>query len=200
MHRGLCAEPGDVAAGSVGAAALPDAFRHQPGVGRGVEIEGRAGPVGFGRGRFLGHTQHAVGLVDGHYTALQQFLLRGFVESHDARRLLGACIVDEARQAEVQHVVAGNDQIAVGGHVGLADGKFDVAHGAQPCFVAFGAVVEHGDVLRLGLCPFLEVMGKAMVRDDDIFIDATAAVDVVDEPVKNGLVAYFQQRFREVFC
>ena len=41
-------------------------------------------------------------------------------------------------------------------------------------------------------------MGELVIGDDDVFIHQASAVDVVNEPVEDGLVAHFEERLREI--
>ena len=41
-------------------------------------------------------------------------------------------------------------------------------------------------------------MGELVVGDDNVFVNESGAVDVVDEPVEYCLIAHFEERFGEV--
>ena len=72
MDGNLMAEPGDVAAGGIGAATGGDALGYEVGIGSGIVVEGRAGPVGSWGGGLLGHLGDEVVVIDGDDTALQE--------------------------------------------------------------------------------------------------------------------------------
>ena len=44
------------------------------------------------------------------------------------------------------------------------------------------------------------MMGELVVRDDDILVDQTSFVYVVDEPIEDCLAAYLEKRLWEVLC
>ena len=122
----LSAEPGDVAAGGIHAAAFLDAFLHEPCVLPRVVVEGRAAPMGLGRRRLLGHAEDAVVLIYGNDAALQQPLFVLLPEAHDAGGLLLVGIAYELYEAEVQEVVACDDQHVVV-EMEFVDGELYVA-------------------------------------------------------------------------
>ena len=153
----------------------------------------------FGGGGLLGHAQDAVVCVDGNDAALEEFLVVGLPKAHDAGGLLLAGIAHETLQAEVQQVVAGNDEHVVV-EMEQVDGKLYVAHGSEACLVGGGAVVHDSHLLSLRCSPLLEVTGELMVRDDDVFIDQSCTVDVVDEPVEDSFFAHLEERLGEVLC
>ena len=70
--------------------------------------------------------------------------------------------------------------------------------GAQAGLVGRCAVVHDGDPLRLRPGPGLKVVGKLVVRDDYVFVHQASAVDIIDEPVEDGLVAHREQGLGEV--
>ena len=197
MDGCLGAEPGDVTTRGIYAAAALDAFLDEAGILLRIIIERRAAPVCLGHGRLLDHVEYAVVLIDGDDTALLQTLFVIFPETHDARGMLLVGIADELLQAEVEQIVTGNDEHVII-EAELVDGELYVANGSEAGLVGRGAVIHNSHPLRLRSSPVLEVMGELVVGDDDIFIHQTSAVDVVDEPVEDGLVAHFEERLREI--
>ena len=198
MDGGMAAEPGDEAAGGVGAAAVGDGCRDAGGIFSGVVVEGRAHPVALGLCGLLFHGHDAVAAVDFEHAALVEAFLIGFFEAHHARGLLPVCIAHEVLQAEVEHVVAGDDE-HVAREAEAVHGKPDVAHGAEAGLVGRSSVIDHGDLLAFAGGPLLEVAGKLVVADYDVFVDKAGAVDVVDEPVQDGLVLHLEEGLGEVF-
>lgn len=194
----LGAEPCDVTAWCVGAAAVFDAFFDEVCVLACIVVEGWAAPVCFGCGRLFGHAQYAVLFVDGDDAALEEALFVCFPKAHDAGGLFLVGVVDEALQAEVQQVVAGDDEHVVV-EVELFDGELYVADGSESCFVGGCAVVHDGYFLWFCVCPVLEVTGELVVGDDDVFVDESGFVYVVDEPVEDCFVAYCEEWFGLVF-
>lgn len=198
VDGGMAAEPGDEAAGGVGAAAVGDGCRDAGGIFSGVVVEGWAHPMALGARGLLFHGHDAVAVVDFEHAALVEALLAGFFEAHHARGLLLVCIAHEVLQAEVEHVVAG-DHEHVAREAEAVHGKPDVAHGAEAGLVGRRAVIDHGDFLALACRPLLEMAGKLVVADYDVFVDKAGAVDVVDEPVQDGLVLHLEEGLGEVF-
>lgn len=198
MDGGMAAEPGDEAAGGVGAAAVGDGCRDAGGIFSGIVVEGRAHPVALGLCGFLFHGHDAVIVVDFKHAALVEAFLAGLLEAHHAAGTLGVSIAHEVLQTEVEHVVAGDDE-HVAREAEAVHGKPDVAHGAEAGLVGRRAVIDHGDLLAFACRPLLEVAGKLVVADYDIFVDKAGAVDVVDEPVQDGLVLHLEEGLGEVF-
>lgn len=198
VDGGMAAEPGDEAAGGVGAAAVSDGCRDAGGIFSGVVVEGRAHPVALGLRGLLFHGHDAVIVVDFEHTALVKALLAGLVETHHAAGTLGVGIAHKVLQTEVEHIVAGDDE-HVARETEAVHGKADVAHGAEAGLVGRRAVIDHGDLLAFACCPLLEVVGKLVVADYDVFVDKAGAVDVVDEPVQDGLVLHLEEGLGEVF-
>ena len=75
MDGDLGAEPGDVTAGGIGAAALTDAFADELGILSSVVIKGRTSPVRGWSGRFLRHLSDEVIIVDSDDAALEEALV-----------------------------------------------------------------------------------------------------------------------------
>ena len=198
VDGGMAAKPGDEAAGGVCTAAVGNGCRDAGGIFRGVVVEGRAHPVALGLCGFLFHGHDAVAVVDFEYTALVEAFLAGFLEAHHARGLLLVCIAHEVLQAEVEHVVASDDE-HVAREAEAVHGKPNVAHGAEAGLVGRRAVIDHRDFLAFACRPLLEVAGKLVVADYDVFVDKAGAVDVVDEPVQAGLVLHLEEGLGEVF-
>lgn len=198
MDGGMAAEPGDEAAGGVGAAAVGDGCRDAGGIFSGVVVEGRAHPVALGARGLLLHGHDAVIAVDFEHAALVEAFLAGLMEAHHARGLLLVCIAHEVLQTEVEHIVAGDDE-HVAREAEAVHGKPDVAHGAEAGLIGRRAVIDHGDLLAFACRPLLEVVGKLVVADYDVFVDKAGTVDVVDEPVQDGLVLHLEEGFGEVF-
>lgn len=146
----------------------------------------------------LFHGHDAVIVVDFEHAALVEAFLIGFSEAHHARGLLLVCIAHEVLQTEVEHVVAGNHE-HVAREAEAVHGKPDVAHGAEAGLVGRRTVIDHGDFLALACRPLLKVAGKLVVADYDVFVDKAGAVDVVDEPVQDGLVLHLEEGLGEVF-
>lgn len=197
MDGGLRAEPGDEAAGGIDAATGLDADTDEAGIGAGVVVEGGYAPVALGLGGLLFHREDEVVVVHLGNTALAEALLGLLVVAHDAGGGFPAGVAHEVDQTERQQVVAGNDQEVVV-ELTLVDGKLDVAHRTETGLVGRGAVVEHGDGLRTLGGPLLEDGCKLMVGDDDVLVNELALVDIVDEPIEDGLPAYLQQGLGEV--
>lgn len=198
VDGGMAAEPGDEAAGGVGAAAVGDGCRDAGGIFSGVVVEGRAHPVALGPRGLLFHGHDAVSGVDFEHAALVEAFLVGLMEAHHATGTLLVCIAHEVLQTEVEHVVAG-DHEHVAREAEAVHGKPDVAHGAEAGLVGRRAVIDHGDFLTFACRPLLEVAGKLVVADYDVFVDKAGAVDVVDEPVQDGLVLHLEEGLGEVF-
>lgn len=198
VDGGMAAEPGDEAAGGVGAAAVSDSYRDAGGIFSGVVVEGRAHPVALGLRGLLFHGHDAVAVVDFEHAALVEAFLTGFFEAHHAAGTLGVGIAHEVLQAEVKHVVAGDDE-HIAREAEAVHGKAYVAHGAEAGLVGRRTVIDHGDFLALACRPLLEVAGKLVVADYDVFVDKAGAVDVVDEPVQDGLVLHLEEGLGEVF-
>lgn len=198
MDGGMAAEPGDEAAGGVGAAAVSDGCRDAGGIFSGVVVEGRAHPVALGLCGLFFHGHDAVAVGDFEHAALVEAFLVGFMEAHYAAGTLLVCIAHEVLQAEVEHVVAGDDE-HVAREAEAIHGKPNVAHGAEAGLVGRSAVIDHGDFLAFAGSPLLEVAGKLVVADYDVFVDKAGAVDVVDEPVQDGLVLHLEEGLGEVF-
>ena len=107
-------------------------------------------------------------------------------------------------QAEIQQVVPRHHQQVVV-QAQRVDGELDVPHGAKARLVRGGSVVQDGDTgsrvkpgMR-GRGPVLEDRGELVVGDDDVLVDEAGPVDVVDEPVQDGLLPYLQEGLGEVF-
>lgn len=198
MDGGMAAEPGDEAAGGVGAAAVGDGCRDAGGIFSGVVVEGRTHPVALGLCGLLFHGHDAVAAVDFEHATLVEAFLTGLMEAHHAAGTLGVGIAHEVLQTEVEHVVAGDDE-HVAREAEAVHGKPDVAHGAEAGLVGRRAVIDHGDFLALAGRPLLEVAGKLVVADYDVFVDKAGSVDVVDEPVQDGLVLHLEEGLGEVF-
>ena len=198
VDGGMAAEPGDEAAGGVGAAAVGDGCRDAGGIFCGVVVEGRTHPVALGPRGLLFHGHDAVGGIDFEHAALVKALLAGLMEAHHAAGTLLVCIAHEVLQAEVEHIVAGDDE-HVTREAEAVHGKADVAHGAEAGLVGRRAVIDHGDFLAFACRPLLEVAGKLVVADYDVFVDKASAVDVVDEPVQDGFVLHLEEGLGEVF-
>lgn len=198
VDGGMAAEPGDEAAGGVGAAAVGDGCRDAGGIFRGVIIERWTHPMALGLGGLLFHGHDAVGGVDFEHAALVKALLAGLVETHHAAGTLGVGIAHKVLQTEVEHIVAGDDE-HVTCEAETVHGKPDVAHGAEAGLVGRRAVIDHGDLLAFACRPLLEVVGKLVVADHDVFVDKAGSVDVVDEPVQDGLVLHLEEGLGEVF-
>lgn len=198
VDGGMAAEPGDEAAGGVGAAAVGDGCRDAGGIFCGVVVEGRAHPVALGLCGLLFHGHDAVAVVDFEHAALVEAFLTGFFEAHHAAGTLGVGIAHEVLQTEVEHVVAGYHE-HVAREAEAIHGKADVAHGAEAGLVGRRAVIDHGDLLAFAGGPLLEVAGKLVIADYDVFVDKAGAVDVVDEPVQDGLVLHLEEGLGEVF-
>ena len=133
-----------------------------------------------------------------------ELLLRRLVVPHDAGSSLLPGVLKEPYQAEIQHVVPGDDQQVVI-QAQRVDGELDVAHGPEPGLVRGGPVVQDGDLFRFlrfarndRRSPVFEDRGELVVGDDHVLVDQAGAVYVVDEPVQDGLLPYFQEGFREV--
>lgn len=197
MDCGLAAEPGDIAAGGVYAAACSDALGDAPGVLAGVDVERRTAPVGLGICRLLLHGEDAVVRVDLDDAALMEALVVGLVVAHDAGRTFCIRVSDEVGEAEVEDVVAGDDEELVVDAL-LVDGVLDVAHGAEAGLVGAGAVIDDGDALGAGLGPFGEVLRKLVVGDDDVLVDLARLRDVVEEPVEDRLVRDLEEWLGEI--
>lgn len=146
----------------------------------------------------LFHGHDAVAVVDFEHAALVEAFLAGLMEAHHAAGTLLVCIAHEVLQTEVEHVVAGDDE-HVAREAEAVHGKPDVAHGAEAGLVGRRAVIDHGDLLAFACRPLLEVAGKLVVADYDVFVDKAGAVDVVDEPVQDGLVLHLEEGLGEVF-
>ena len=198
VDGGMAAEPGDEAAGGVGAAAVGDGCRDAGGIFSGVVIEGRAHPVTLGLRGLLFHGHDAVAVVDFEHAALVEAFLVGLMEAHHAAGTLGVGIAHEMLQTEVEHIVTGDDE-HVAREAEAVHGKPDVAHGAEAGLVGRSSVIDHGDLLAFACSPLLEVAGKLVVTDYDVFVDKAGAVDVVDEPVQDGLVPHLEEGLGEVF-
>ena len=198
VDGGMAAEPGDEAAGGVGAAAVGDGCRDAGGIFCGIVVEGRTHPVALGLCGLLFHGHDAVIVVDFEHAALVEAFLIRFFKAHHARGLLPVCIAHEVLQAEVEHIVAGDDE-HVARETEAVHGKPDVAHGAEAGLVGRRAVIDHCDFLAFTGGPLLEMAGKLVVADYDVFVDKAGSVDVVDEPVQDGLVLHLEEGFGEVF-
>lgn len=146
----------------------------------------------------LFHGHDAVTVVDFEHAALVEAFVTGFLEAHHARGPLLVCITHKVLQTEVEHIVAGDDE-HVASEAEAVHGKPDVAHGAEAGLVGRRAVIDHGDFLAFAGGPLLEVAGKLVVADYDVFVDKAGAVDVVDEPVQDGLVLHLEEGLGEVF-
>ena len=122
-------------------------------------------------------------------------------------------ILQETHQAEIQQVVPRHHQQVVV-QAQRVDGELDVPHGAEARLVRGGSVVQDGDrcPIRSGMTtdvipgltgnlfrPVLEDRGELVVGDDDVLVDEAGPVDVVDEPVQDGLLPYLQEGLGEVF-
>jgi hypothetical protein len=53
--------------------------------------------------------------------------------------------------------------------------------------------------IRVRFNPLLEYSCEFVVRDDDVLIDLWNLVNVIQHPAKDGIFAYLQQWFGEVF-
>lgn len=101
MDGGMAAEPGDEAAGGVGAAAGGDGCRDAGGIFSGIVVEGGTHPVALGLCGLLFHGHDAVAVVDFEHAALVEALLAGLVETHHAAGTLGVGIAHKVLQTEV---------------------------------------------------------------------------------------------------
>ena len=196
MYLRLAGEPGDKTSGGVDPAAAVDADLNEGDILAAIVVERRAAPVALGVGGFFDHRQDQAVLIDRGDSRLAELLDRGLVVAHDAGRALRAGVVDKAHEAEIQQVVAGDDQEVVV-QAQAVDGELDVADGAEAGFVGGGAVVEDGDTFTF--CPFLKDPRELMIGNHHVFIHHAGLVDVVDQPVQDGLVPHLQEGFREVF-
>ncbi len=119
MDGDLGAEPGDVTAGGIGAAALTNAFADELSILRGVVIERWTGPMRSWSGRFLRHLGDEVFIVDSDDAALEEALVGRLVVAHDAGRAFLLGITDEVGETEVEDVVTCYDEVAIGGSIAL---------------------------------------------------------------------------------
>ena len=117
--------------------------------------------------------------------------------AHHTGGVLLPLVGDESTKAEIQQVVPRDDQKILHKAQTL-NGKLDVPHRAQTRLVALGAVIQDGNRKIVPVGPATEMMHKAVVRDHHIFIHDTGPVDVLQQPVQNGLVPYLQQGLRKV--
>ena len=154
--------------------------------------------MGLGLGGLFLEGEDPVVVADHCHAALFQPRGVRLIVAHDAGGALFLRVGDELRQREIQHVVAGDDQHFVV-QIQRIDGELHVLHRAEAGFVGGGAVVHHGDLLGLGLRPVDEVGRVLVVGDDHVFIHHAEGIDVVHQPVEDGLLAHLQQRLGEVF-
>ena len=149
--------------------------------------------------RLLLHVEYPHLLVHDDDTRPLQLLYRRLFVAHDTRGsfLLGK--VDKFLEREEQQIVCCDHQQVVV-NVQLLHRKQQVADGTQAGIVGFCTVVHNGDGLLVVLFfrPLLKDGGKLMVRDHDMLVNLRNAVDVVQHTSKNGVLSYFQQRFRKV--
>ncbi len=113
VNRSLIAEPGDEAAGGVGAAAGGDGLGDAGHVAGSDVVEGRAAPVALGLGGFLFHREYAVVPVHFGDAGFVEAGFVGFVVAHYAGCAFCAGVVEEVAEAEGEEVVAGHDEEVV---------------------------------------------------------------------------------------
>ena len=145
------------------------------------------------------HGEDVVIVVYGHHATLVQTGLVGLEVAHDATGPFVDSIAHEGLQAEVEDIVASDDEKVIV-EVQFVDGKLNVAYGAEARLVGARAVINDGDVVRVLGGPCFEVMSELMVADDDEAVHEVAVVDIIDEPVQDGLVAHLQERLWEILC
>ena len=198
MDRHLGGKPGDETAGGIGSATGGDAPGDKRHILPPIDVERRGAPVASRLGRLFFHGDDpplGVNLSD---ARLAEFGQIGLVVPHDAAGAFRAGIAQEATQAEREQVITGDDE-----HVlidpAAVDGQLDVANGAKPRFIRRRAVVQNDDGRPVAVRPCLENGGKLMVRHNDISIHHTGTVDVIDQPVQDGLAPDIQQGLGKVF-
>ncbi|MPN29084.1 hypothetical protein SDC9_176533 [bioreactor metagenome] len=195
----MAAHPGGQAARRVCAATvrdgIPDLFHVFPF----VEVERRRAPAALWLRRLFFQRQQPfipVNLAD---TAFAKAFRVRFSIAHGAGCAFVLRVADEPGQAEIQHVVAGDDQQVII-QAQPVDRVLDIDDRAKTGLVGACPVIHHcdGQFARLG--PFIKMMGEFVVGDHDIFAHFTGCMDIIQQPVQDGLFANFQQGLGIVLC
>ncbi len=119
--------------------------------------------------------------------------------AHDAGGLLLSKERDKTGEGEVQQVVTCQDeQVLV--DFQLFYGEEDVLHRTEPVGVVGRAVIEDDDRMgkRAALFPSSEVIIELVVGDNHILPDPFDAIDIREEPVKDGPSLYIQEGLGKV--
>ncbi len=119
--------------------------------------------------------------------------------AHDAGGLLLSKERDKTREGEVQQVVPCQDeQVLV--EVKRVYGKEDIFHCSKPVGIVGRTVIENDDRMgkRAALFPSSEVIIELVVGDNHILPDPFDAIDIREEPVKDGPSLYIQEGLGKV--
>ena len=119
--------------------------------------------------------------------------------AHDAGGLLLCKEGDKTGEGEVKKVVTRqNEQVLV--DFLLFDGEEDVLHRPEPVGVVGRAVIEDDDRMgkRAALFPSSEVIIELVVGDNHILLNPFDAINIREEPVKDGPSLYIQEGLGKV--
>ncbi len=119
--------------------------------------------------------------------------------AHDAGGLLLCKERDKTTKGEVQQVVTCQDEQVLIDFL-LFYGDEDVLHRTEPVGVVGRSVIEDDDRMGKGaaLFPSSEVIIELVVGDNHILLDPFDAIDIREEPVKDGPSLYVQEGLGKV--
>ncbi len=119
--------------------------------------------------------------------------------AHDAGGLLLCKEGDETTEGEVEEVVPCQDEQVLVDFL-LFDCEEDVPHRPEPVGVVGRAVIEDDDGMgeRAALFPSSEVIVELVVGDNHILPYPFDAIDIREEPVKDGPSLYIQEGLGKV--
>ncbi len=119
--------------------------------------------------------------------------------AHDAGGLFLCKEGDKTTKGEVQQVVTCQDEQVLVDFL-LFYGEEDVLDRTEPVGVVGGAVIEddHGMGERAALFPSSKVIMELVVGDNHILLDPFDAIDIREEPVKDGPSLYIQEGLGKV--
>ena len=127
---------------------------------------------------------------------------RGTSWKQKLKQTIDRCIITAKDYDEfIQHIVTSHNQKVVG-QIQFFYRQLNIFDCSKTSFIGACTIVDHSNLIRprllLIVLPVFKMLCELMVRNHHKFVNVGSVHQIIHQPIKDGLLAHFQERLREI--